>query len=79
MSQGTTHRAPELAKGEKLRPRSNQATLRERIAALEKSEQRLAALNAISGLITESLQNQEALALAADEIREALDSGIIVA
>jgi len=47
--------------------------------ALEKSEQRLAALNIISGLITESLQNRDTLGLAAARIMEALDSDAIMA
>lgn len=62
-------------------PRTKEALneLEQRIASLEKTELRLAALNSISGLITESLENREVLALAADKIMEAMDADVLVA
>ncbi|MEO0248473.1 MAG: PAS domain S-box protein, partial [candidate division WOR-3 bacterium] len=62
-----------------MKGKESAAALQKRIVALEKSEQRLAALNIISGLITESLQNRDTLGLAAARIMEALDSDAIVA
>lgn len=80
MTGATTHgKRPAPSKKESLKGRESSAALHKRIVALEKSEQRLAALNVISGLITESLQNRDTLGLAAAHIMEALDSDAIVA
>jgi len=64
-----------------IKPMSSQDTrgdLEKQVATLEKNQQRLAALNAISSLITESLENREALLLAADKITEVMDSDAMI-
>ncbi|MBT4512393.1 MAG: PAS domain S-box protein [Chloroflexi bacterium] len=64
-----------------IKPMSSQDTrgdLEKQVAPLEKNQQRLAALNAISSLITESLENREALLLAADKITEVMDSDAMI-
>ncbi len=80
MSGATTRGRSQASSGKRsAKQKVSSASLRERIVALEKSEQRLAALNIISGLITESLQNRDTLGLAAARIMEALDSDAIMA
>ncbi len=58
--------------------RSAYNRLEKRVAVMEKNEQRLAALNAISSLITQSLEIHDVLALAADKIMEVMDAEAIV-
>lgn len=63
---------------ELLRLQTAQKELQKHVAAIEKSEQRLAALNAISGLLTQSLEIREILALAADKVKEVMDADAIM-
>jgi len=51
--------------------------LQERVAAIESSERRLAALNTISGLITQSVEIRDVLTLAANKIMEVMDADAI--
>ncbi len=63
------------------KPMSSQDTkgeLEKQVATLEKNQQRLAALNAISSLVAESLENRGALLLAADKITEVMDSDAMI-
>ena len=53
-------------------------SLQERVAALEKNERRLAALNAISGLITQSLEIRDVLTIVADEVKEVMGTDVIM-
>jgi len=51
--------------------------LQKRVAATEKNEQRLAALNAIFGLITQSAEIRDILTLAADQIMEVMNADAV--
>jgi len=53
-------------------------SLRARVTALEKNEQRLSALNAISALITQSMEFQDVLHLTADKILEVMEADAIM-
>ncbi len=55
-----------------------QQELQKHVAVIEKSEQRLAAINAISSLITQSLEIGEVLTLASNKIKEVMDADAIM-
>ena len=61
-----------------LKLQAAQENLQERAAAMEKNEQRLAALNAISGLITQSLEIRDVLTLVADKVKEVMEVDVIM-
>jgi len=53
-------------------------SLRARVSALEKNEQRLSALNAISALITQSMEFRDVLHLTADKVLEVMEADAIM-
>ncbi|MFC1989886.1 PAS domain S-box protein [Chloroflexota bacterium] len=53
-------------------------SLRERVAAMEKKEQRLSALSTISGLMNQSMEIRDVLTLTADKVIEAVDADAIL-
>lgn len=61
-----------------LRLQAAQEELRQHVAVIEKNEQRLAALNAVSGLISQSLEIREIIHLAADKVTEVMDADAIM-
>lgn len=67
-----------LQQKELLKLKAANEGLRERVATMEKNERRLAALNVISGLITQSLEIRDVLTMAADKVREVMDADAIM-
>lgn len=67
------HRQEEL-----LRLQAAQEELRKHVDVVEKNEQRLAALNAISSLIAQSLEIRDILTLAADKVKEVTEADAIM-
>ncbi len=62
---------------ELLRLQATQQKLQERLTNITKNERRLAALNDISSLITQSLETRDVLTLAADKVKEVMDADAI--
>jgi len=63
---------------ELLQLKATRKSLRERVAAIEKKEQRLSALNAISDLMNQSTEIRDLLTLTADKVMEVMGADVIL-